>query len=147
MEHLASLIIHATLKDLSLIRKFVERELEVRGVEEDAIYDLVYSVNELTTNTLVHGYGAKGVESGLIEVELHRNGHALWIIIRDQTAVYNPNDAPVPDITLPLEARKPGGLGIFLAKEFTDQIIHLPLENGGNEVILVKENVLYTQPD
>ena len=122
-----------------MIREFMEQELKMRGVDADAIYDLVYSVNEITTNILVHGYGTARDESGLINVELQREDRAVWAIIRDQAPVYDPNDAPVPDLTLPLEARKPGGLGVYLAKTYIDQLIHHPLENGGNEIILVKE--------
>ena len=108
-------------------------------MDADSIYDLVYSVNEITTNILVHGYGLQQNESGPIEVEIHRDGRKIGIVIRDQAPIYNPNDAPVPDLHLPLEARKPGGLGVFLVKKYTDQLLHRALDGGGNEVILVKE--------
>jgi serine/threonine-protein kinase RsbW len=139
VKQIALLQLHASLKDLKMIRSFVEEQLSKCGVDADIIYDLVYSVNEIATNILVHGYGLQQHKSGPIEVELRRDKHTIKIAIRDKAPVYNPNDAPVPDIRLPLEARKPGGLGVFLVKEYMDQILHRPLDGGGNEVILVKK--------
>jgi anti-sigma regulatory factor (Ser/Thr protein kinase) len=47
---------------------------------------------------------------------------------------------PEPDITLPLERRPVGGLGIFLSRKLMDEIRHRALPEGGNEVTLVKRN-------
>lgn len=139
MESLAALKIHATLDDLARIRNFVKQELATCGVDPDTIYDLVFAVNEIVTNALVHGYGPAQGKSGPIEVEIGHQNQTWKLAVRDRAPVYDPNQAPVPDITLPLEARKPGGLGVYLTKQILDQLVHRPLEGGGNEVVLIKQ--------
>ncbi|NJN44750.1 MAG: ATP-binding protein, partial [Anaerolineae bacterium] len=117
----------------------VDRELTTAGIDPECVYDLVYSVNEIVTNILVHGYGKEQNESGPVEIELIQNTVSIQMVIRDRASIFDPNEAPVPDISLPLEYRKPGGLGVYLVKEYVNQILHRPLESGGNEVVLVKK--------
>jgi anti-sigma regulatory factor (Ser/Thr protein kinase) len=46
-----------------------------------------------------------------------------------------------PDTTLPLEERKVGGLGIFLARHVTDNILYQSVP-GGNRLTIVKHITL-----
>jgi serine/threonine-protein kinase RsbW len=141
---LASLSLAIQLKDLSIFRDFVKHELTALGVEPDTVYDLTLSVDELVTNILVHGYASVHTAddgNGFVRVDLYQDGHALQISVRDQAPLFDPNLVPAPDLTRPLEARPPGGLGVFLVKELVDQVIHRIPEEGGNEVILVKNHV------
>ncbi|MDR3091403.1 MAG: ATP-binding protein [Clostridiales bacterium] len=45
----------------------------------------------------------------------------LSLTFIDDGGAYNPLERPAPDITLPLEQREIGGLGVFLVKKFTDR--------------------------
>jgi anti-sigma regulatory factor (Ser/Thr protein kinase) len=45
---------------------------------------------------------------------------------------------PDPDTTLPLEVRKPTGMGVFLTREMTDEVTYRRTADG-NELTLVKQ--------
>ncbi|HLF87371.1 MAG TPA: ATP-binding protein [Anaerolineales bacterium] len=138
MEVIATLNLHTGLEDLRTIRKFLETELTARHINPDTVYDVVFSVNEITTNVLVHGYPN---EEGWLEVEIARKNHDLHITIRDRAPAFDPTNLPTPDISLPLEQRSLGGLGVYLVKELMDQVSYQLIEAGGNELTLVKKSV------
>lgn len=130
--------ITATLDDLESMRRFVEDQARGFGVESSKIYDLLMAVEELVMNIIVHGYrnGA-----GSIEIAIRQKENSLEVRLRDQAPLFDPTQAPAPDTTLPLERRAPGGLGIHMARHFTDAMIYKALPEGGNELILIKHLV------
>jgi sigma-B regulation protein RsbU (phosphoserine phosphatase) len=42
--------------------------------------------------------------------------------VSDSAGEYNPLARADPDLTLPLEQRRPGGLGVFLVKQLADEV-------------------------
>jgi hypothetical protein len=44
-------------------------------------------------------------------------------------------------MTLPLEKRPPGGLGIHLIRQTIDSLFHRVTASGGNQLILIKRGV------
>lgn len=125
----------ASPKALATIRRFVEREAIARGASSEAGLDLVQAVDELVTNVIKHGYrGADGV----VEVEVGRADDAAVVRIRDRAPRFDPADAPIPDLTLPLARRPLGGMGVHLARELTDEMIHSEPPGWTNELTLRK---------
>jgi serine/threonine-protein kinase RsbW len=109
------------------------------GVSSAVVYDVLLAVNELVMNIVSHGYrGAPGV----IEIDMRRTGRALEIRLRDQAPPFDPTLVPAPDTTLPLEQRPIGGLGIHMARHFVNTMTYRPLSGGGNELTLVKNDVV-----
>jgi anti-sigma regulatory factor (Ser/Thr protein kinase) len=62
----------------------------------------------------------------------------LEVLLRDDAPPFNPLRVPNPDLNAPLDKRKSGGLGIFLARKLTDRIIYRRLPDERNELKLVK---------
>ena len=58
----------------------------------------------------------------------------LTIVFVDGGKKYNPLETPEPDINLPLEKRKIGGLGVFIVRNFMDKLLY---RREGNENVLV----------
>ncbi len=74
-------------------------------------------LDELITNTIEHGDSNKKYP---IHITLTKTGRDLTIEIVDTGPPFDPTINVAPDITLPLEQRKCGGLGIYLARQFCD---------------------------
>lgn len=104
--------------------------------ERGAIDDMIQAVDESATNIIVHGYRG---QPGHIEIEVTQEGNVLVVRLRDQAPLFDPTRAPPPDLTLPLERRCVGGLGIHLARQFTDSMTFRTTSEGGNELTLRKK--------
>jgi len=124
----------AGLDDLTEIRQFLESKAAELRVNPSTTYDIALAVTELVTNTVIYGYQKK---PGFIEVEMCLDNDSLTIHLRDHATPFNPTLMPTPDLSLPLEKREMGGLGIFLARQAVDQLTYRELPQGGNEVTLV----------
>ena len=57
--------------------------------------------------------------------------------VSDDGVSFNPLAVAPPDMTVPLEQRQPGGLGIHLARSLTDEATYVR-QDGRNVITLVK---------
>jgi serine/threonine-protein kinase RsbW len=130
-----TLRVAARVEHLAEIRHFVERAAAALGAGQEAIDDLVLAVDEAATNIVVHGYQG---QPGLIEVEVRREGQALLVRLRDGAPPFDPTQFPLPDVTLPLEMRPLGGLGVFLMRQSVGDMTYRVTPEGGNELTLIK---------
>ena len=132
---MADLFIAAQLENLAEIRRFMREEAEALGAGEEAICDLELAVDEASCNIVCHGYAQR---QGLIQVSVERDGDRLIVRLRDEAPLFDPTRHPLPDVTLPLEQRPLGGLGIFLIRRSVDELTYRVSPEGGNELTLIK---------
>ncbi|MEW6224250.1 MAG: ATP-binding protein [Chloroflexota bacterium] len=119
--------------ELASVRAFVRRSAAALGAGETLAGEIVQAVDEWVTNVALHGYRGGG---GPVEVELSRDEAGIVVRIRDHAPVFDPADAPPFDPSVPLERRRPGGMGIHLILEITDRFTHRTIPGGGNEVTM-----------
>ncbi len=124
-----------SLDDLADIRLFVERTALLMGAPEDAAGDLVMATHEAVTNVITHGYRE---ELGRVRVTIELNNDRIIIRIFDHSPRFDPTKVAEPDISIPLDQRPPGGLGVHMMRSFTDEMIYSSSPSGENELVLVK---------
>jgi serine/threonine-protein kinase RsbW len=134
----SSLRIAAEVKNLAEIRCFVEETASALGLDPAMIPSVILAVDEAVSNVIAHGYQC---QEGAVEIEVSQEGDALVIRVRDEATPFDPTVAPSPDVTLPLEHRIPGGLGIHLIRQIMDEMTHRVTPQGGNELTLVKRGI------
>lgn len=127
------------LDDLEQFRQFLDSQLSDLNVHPDAIYDILLATTEAITNIILHGYQG---EHGPAEVEVKREDDSVVVYIRDEAPQFDPTQIPPPDLARPLEDRPMGGMGIHLMRQFLDRLLYRVPPQGGNELILIKENVI-----
>jgi anti-sigma regulatory factor (Ser/Thr protein kinase) len=137
----SKLRIQSDVKNLAEIRRYVRTSAESLQVDEDVINEVVLAVDEAAANIILRGYQG---QPGFIEIAVERQGDSLVIHLVDQAPVFDPTQVPPPDLTLPLEERPVGKLGVFLINQFMDDVIYSTPPEGGNHLILVK-NYIYTE--
>ena len=124
--------------DLFEIKRMAE-ELEDwchdQSISEDIAFQLDLVLDEMVSNVIRHGIKDSGQH--IIQVNLHRDGQQLTLEIEDDGVPFNPFDAPVPDITKPIEERRPGGLGVFLVRQMMDSLDY-ERRNGKNYLLIKK---------
>ncbi len=131
----STLSVPAEMRNLGLIARFVQTEADALGAEPGAVAELLQAVDEAATNVIMHGYR---YGPGQIEIEISRQDENLVVCMRDRAPFFDVTLVPPPDLTLPLEERRNGGLGVFLMRQFTDEILCRELPGGGNELTMYK---------
>ena len=125
----------ADVKNLAEIRRFVHASAESLQVAPDVIAEVVLAVDEAAANIILHGYQG---QTGFIKVAVERQADSLVVHLYDLAPPFDPTQVPTPDLTLPLEERPVGKMGVFLINQFMDDVIYSTSPQGGNHLILVK---------
>ena len=136
MAELTRLSMIAGLEDLAEIRRFVRSVAARSGGDPAATSDMVSALNEAATNIIEHGYqGAPGI----LEVVVTYDGDALTVRLRDQAPAFDLALVPEPDVTLPLDRRPLGGMGVHMMRQLADELAYRSGSDGWNELVLVKK--------
>lgn len=112
-----------TLDSLGLIRTYVTAAAKSAGLDNKATYKLCLAVDEIATNIIIHGYEEAG-RSGVLDVQAMMDSTTLTVTIEDDGAPFDPRQSDLPsseDLSTPLENRRIGGLGVFLAFDGVDE--------------------------
>jgi len=126
---------------INVQRKLLELEkihLELQRLEQQAslphrsVSQMDLALEEVVTNVLCYGSPRS------LSVELTVTPSALQAVVEDDGVPFDPESLPEPNTQLPLSRRKVGGLGVYLARTFTDQMEYTR-NNGKNRLTLVKK--------
>ncbi len=99
-----------------------ERFATENGVDDLVARRFCLALDEVLTNVVSHGFG-EGPDDPRIRVHFALDDDRLEVRIHDNGRSFNPLvDARLPDLTLPVEERPIGGLGIHLAKNLVHDI-------------------------
>jgi anti-sigma regulatory factor (Ser/Thr protein kinase) len=99
---------------------FVSKQALAAGIARNRIFNLELAVEEVFANICCYAYADGG--AGQISISLNRDGQRLQMVIEDEGREFDPLQVPAPDLTVGLQQRKIGGLGIFLLRRMVDKI-------------------------
>ena len=127
--------IPADVDRLAELRAVVRDVAQGCDAPADCIGDLVQAVDEAAANIIRYGYRD---EPGEIEMTAALVGDDIVITLEDRAPLFDPLTVPPPDLSIPPQHRKPGGMGIHLMRLGTDSIEHRPRPDGGNILTLTR---------
>ncbi len=116
-----SLTMAANTASLHAAMDFVRTGAQEAGLPEARIGELDLLIEEIFMNVCCHAYPAGGQGLVTLTYSVPTPGQ-LCVEVADQGAEFNPLTAPPPDLTLDLESRPIGGLGIFLVKALAPSV-------------------------
>lgn len=104
----------------------------------EALYFLLLAIEELVTNCIAYAYDDAGRH--VITLVLSVEDGALAMTVIDDGHPFDPLAVPPPDLSVDIQDRPIGGLGIFLLRELAD---HIAYERRGptNRLTLTKSMV------
>ncbi len=127
------------LRNLPADRKRLVGELTgfaaSRHVPDRAIHAVDLALEEHLTNVFHHAYA--GSIEGVVRVRLACTGSFLEIEIEDEGPPFDPTGSGEVDVSVPLEQRAMGGLGIHLMRQFMD-VLEYRREKGRNILRMTK---------
>ena len=119
----------------------VAEYLDELGEQWELAVPLIFSLNlvleEALTNIILYGFDDQSEHK--IEVEFKKSDDQLVITISDDGIAYDPTLKEDPDLTLSVEERPIGGLGIFLIKKIMDQVVYN--RNGNKNFLILTKNI------
>ena len=132
-----TLKIEAEKEKLREVLAFLDEELEALDCDMKTIFALDLSVEEIFVNIASYAYeGGKGEAE--MSLDFSEADNMLTITFRDSGFPYDPLAKEDPDVTLALEERKIGGLGIFMVKKNVDEMSY-EYKDGQNVLTLRKK--------
>ena len=118
----------AELESLQIFRGFITECCARFDIPSDIVLDLKLAVDEACTNIITHGY--KGMDPGSIILSFRIEPDRILVQITDFGHVFEPVEAPKPDVEAALEDRELGGLGLYLIYQTMDNIDYQSSEDG-----------------
>lgn len=116
------------------VTSFVDANLELNGCSPKAMIQIDVALDEVFGNISAYAYGDK---KGPVSVQVGFSDGKAIIRFFDSGMPYNPLEAADPDVTLSIEERKVGGLGVFIVKKTMDEVFY-EFVDGQNVLTLVK---------
>ncbi len=127
----------ANRSELSKIHKAIEEEAGKFNYSPKILYQAHIITEEIFIN--ISSYAYKPDQSNQnVTLCLEFSPNELIITFEDNGTPYNPLKNKDPDISLPVEQRPVGGLGIFMVKHIADSIDY-KYDNGKNILKIKKK--------
>lgn len=129
--------------DLPKVLTFVEEVCRDAPVDPQTCFDLQLVVEEACCNVIEHAYEGAGGEFTLYVVA---DGRDLVITLHDHGRPFKPDEIAPPDLTLPLEQRPIGGLGLYIIYQLMDEV-RFSFTADGNTLVMVKRNAVMAKEE
>jgi anti-sigma regulatory factor (Ser/Thr protein kinase) len=135
------LTVPGTIDSLERIGQYVTEVALAAGLDRKATYRLRLAIDELATNVITYGYQRSGL-TGTIDLWTEIDDERLTLSIEDSAIPFDPTALPVPhNLGDPLEERKIGGLGIFLARRNVDEFRYERVDGRNRTILVVNRTV------
>lgn len=136
MRNIPTLRTKAVLENVPGAIDFVAQSARVVGFDNQALYQIQVAVDEACANVVHHAYA--GMEPGDMEISCYLEGQIFVVQVRDWGTSFDPTEVRDPDMSAPLDERTLGGLGLFLIKQFMEQVQYTFDPEMGNELTMTK---------
>lgn len=126
------------VSEIARLIDWVEACCGEHGVNAAIRLKMTLAIEEAVTNVITHGLGSTPRSPAHpITICLEVTASMLAAEVIDEGDAFDPTTAPVPDLSLTLEQRRPGGLGIHLMRAVLDRLEY-HRRNGRNILRLEK---------
>ncbi len=133
--NILSLEKEALRDNLDELLSFVEQSLNSLNMPMAERNKMMAALDEALTNVVLYAYTPD--RRGTVGISLSRNANEIMAEIVDQGQPFDPTAHPAPDITLPVEKRPIGGLGIHLMRNLVTSLRYYR-DRGINHLVLTK---------
>ena len=124
------------IEDLLRVNSLFESFATQHDISGRLRYHLLVSIEEILTNIIKYGFDEEGVHP--IHITFRRVEEQIEMEFEDRGREFNPLDIGEPDLDIPLEERKLGGLGIHLVKKMVDEAKYR--REGDRNILLLRKD-------
>ena len=137
---MCELRVEANIKNLPGVLAFIDEKLEEAGCSMKTQVQIDVAVEEIFVNIASYAYVLKsGIGDALIRVAIRQDPKRVEITFIDSGIPYNPLEKEDPDVTLSVEERRIGGLGIYMVKKSMDGMFYE--RKGDNNILTITKKL------
>ena len=122
---------------LSDVLGFVDEMLESYECSMKIQTAVCVAIEEVFVNVANYAYGG-GSGDVTLDIGFKEEDRSVTFRLSDEGVPFDPLQKPDPDITLSIEERQIGGLGIFIVKKTMDSVSYA-YEDGKNILTMIKK--------
>ena len=131
------LVLHNNIEQISLLADFIDCLAEEAGIDPSLARSMNLALEEAVTNVVLYAY-PEGTD-GTVEIDAEADGSVVTFTITDKGVAFDPTQKEDADITLSVEERPIGGLGIFLVRQIMDSVTYERVAD--QNVLSMKKNL------
>jgi serine/threonine-protein kinase RsbW len=130
---------HSTPEALDLVQSIAEHIARRLGFDEDALHWTTMAVRESVVNAITHGNHNDPTKLVFVDFSASPQSEPaeLIVCVRDQGNGFDPS--ALKDPLSPENLLKSSGRGIFLIRQFMDDVSIAPARQGGTEMRMRKQ--------
>ena len=130
--------LQSTIDVLDHLQHVAEDVSRRAGLDEEALHWTSMAVRECVINAITHGNKSDPAKKVFVDfsVEGRDGDRCLEVVIRDQGQGFEPSEITNP--LAPENILNTSGRGIFLVRQFMDEVKFQPAPGGGTEVRMRK---------
>ena len=113
-----SIQVPSIMENIRMIESFIDNAKEKFQLDDDIYGNIMIAVTEAVNNAIKHGNTSN--KSKNVYLSLFLEDSMIRFVIKDEGAGFNYES--LPDPTSPENLEKPGGRGIFLMKDLSDEV-------------------------
>jgi len=125
---------------LDELRDYIGELAQKAGLVKKSTYSLKLAIDEIATNIILYGYERAGLKADFIVLS-EITEEDLTVILEDVAAAFDPLSREMPDhedLTMALEEREIGGLGIFLTINGVDDFSYEYKDGKNRNIFIMK---------
>ena len=123
-----------TKESFDSVLGYISDRCKEYGCVTDIVYNILTASSEILANIESYAYE----DGGELQIMTISRGRRISIVFKDSGVPFDPLLAKKPDVTLPLEQRSPGGLGIHIVRKLMDSVSYR-YEDGQNILTIEKD--------
>ena len=124
------------LNEIVVLASFIEELGEELSLPAETVMNINLALEEAVANIIMYADPPK--EQHIILLKVTSTEKQLIFLLTDKGASFDPTQVEEVDITLPIEERPIGGLGIFLIRSIMNEISYQRIDNE-NRLIMKKD--------
>ena len=117
------LTMDAVIENVTPLTEAVDGMLEAMDCPMKVQAQIDIAIDEVFSNIANYAY-APDVGTAVVRIETRREPASITLTFRDWGVRYNPLEKKDPDVSLGLEERQIGGLGIFMVKKSMNKMFY-----------------------
>lgn len=115
------------INEVPQLAEWIEQVCDKFGLAPSVVFQLNLALEEAVVNVMNYAYPGQTGMPVTLSAEMHGNG--MVFELEDQGIPFDPTSSEEPDVTLPIEDRPIGGLGIFLVRQIMSEVSYTRHDN------------------